>query len=241
MVVGQVRPVSVQPSGGQSHQPPTPSASAEKGGLHLRRVRRKIISHDPRRRAILGRIRLIWRHLPPAGLLLFFDVKPIFVKAYGGRRYTSARRLILARHQKTRGKFYLFVIYEQGSGRIRWASLPGKSSEHVCRFRRQVRRWYPDQQVWLALDQDRSHPCKSRLTRRVMRELKLHWISLPKASPDDNPVETIFSDVQMMILDNSNDVDVKATQKRISAHLRGRNQRRDRRIGISYLWHSHKH
>jgi transposase len=189
----------------------------------------------------LGRIRLIWRHLPPEGLLLLFDVKPIFIKAYGGRRYTSAQRLILARHQKTRGKFYLFVIYEEGSGHTRWAYLAGKSSEYICRFMRQVRRWYPDQQVWIALDQDPAHPCKSRATRRVMREIKLHWISLPKGSPDDNPVETIFSDVQMMILDNSNDPDAQVTQRRISAHLRGRNRRCDRCIHIPYLWHSHKY
>ena len=54
----------------------------------------------------------------------------------------------------------------------------------------------PDQAVWIAMDQDRAHPCKSRKTR----QLKLHWISLPKASPDDNPMETIFSEIQLMIL-----------------------------------------
>ena len=201
----------------------------------FRRVRRKVISDDPQRQAILGRIRLIWRHLPRNGVLLFFDVKPIVVKAYGGRRYSLAKELILPRRQKTRGKFYLFAIYEVDSGRIRWAYMSGKSSEYVCRFMQKVRRWYPDQQVWIALDQERSHPCKSRITRRVMRELKLHWISLPKSSPDDNPVETIFSDIQMMILDNSNDLDARATQKRISEHLRGRNRRKNRHIRIKYL------
>jgi hypothetical protein len=183
----------------------------------------------------------VWRHLPKNGVLLFFDVKPITVKAYGGRRFTSAQRLVLARYQKTRGLFYLFLIYDARSGTGHWAFLPGKSSRYVGRFMRQVRRWYPDQDVWVALDQDRAHPCKSRDTRRVMRELKLHWISLPKASPDDNPVETIFSDIQQMILDNSNDVDAHATQQRISAHLRGRNRRADRFIQISYLGDTHKH
>jgi hypothetical protein len=101
--------------------------------------------------------------------------------------------------------------------------------------------WYPQQQLWIALDQERAHPCKSRATRTVMRELKLHWISLPKGSPDDNPVETIFSDVQMMILDNSNDPDVRTTQKRISAHLRGRNRRTDRYISVKYLYNCRKH
>jgi transposase len=186
-------------------------------------------------------MRLIWRNLPRKGVLLFFDVKPVYVKAYGGRRYTSAKELVLARQQKTRGKFYLFTIYDVCSGCCRWAYLSGKSSEYVCQFMHLVRRWYPDQQVWVALDQDRAHPCKWRATRGEMRALKLHWISLPKASPDDNPVETIFSDVQLMVLDNSNDADIKATQRRISAHLRGRNRRRDRWISISYLWDSHKH
>jgi transposase len=173
-------------------------------------------------------------------VLLFFDVQVITVKAYGGRRYTSAKRLVLARQQKTRGRFYFFLLYEVNRGWTRWAFMPGKSSQEVCQFMKQVRRWYPDQEVWVALDQDRSHPCKSRQTRQTMRALKVHWISLPKGSPDDNPVETIFSDVQLMILDNSNDPDARTTQHRISAHLRGRNRRRDRHIHIPYLTDSHK-
>ena len=45
-----------------------------------------------------------------------------------------------------------------------------------------------------------------------MRELKLHWISLPKGSPEDNPAENIFSDIQQNILDTSNDVDAAMTK-----------------------------
>lgn len=189
----------------------------------------------------MSQLRWIWRHLPPQGVLLFVDIKPVFVKAYGGRRYTPAKRLVLARAQKTRGRFYLFLLYDVGSGQTRWAYLPGKSSVEVCRFMRQVRRWYPDQDVWVALDQDPAHPRKSRETRRQMRKLQFRWVSLPKGSPDDNPVETLFSDIQLMILDNSNDADVTTTQHRISAHLRNRNRRKDRRMRIAYLPDSHKH
>jgi hypothetical protein len=171
--------------------------------------------------------------------LLFFDVQPIAVKAYGGRRYTSAKRLVLGRAQKTRGRFYLFLLYDVGSGRCHWAYLLGKSSEQICVFMRQVRRWYPNQEVWVALDQDPAHPRKSHKTSQQMRKLNLHWVSLPKRSPDDNPVETLFSNIQLMILDNSNDADVATTQQRISAHLRGRNRRKDRRIHIAYLPDSH--
>jgi hypothetical protein len=105
---------------------------------------------------------------------------------------------------------------------------------------RQVRRWYPDQAVWVAaLDQDPAHPRKSRKTRQQMRKLRRHWVSLPTGSPDDNPVETLFSDIQLMILDNRNDADVAMTQKRMSAHLRGRNRRKDRQMHIAYLSGSH--
>jgi hypothetical protein len=38
-------------------------------------------------------------------VLVFFDVKVVPVKAYEGRRYTTARRLVLPRNQKTRGRF----------------------------------------------------------------------------------------------------------------------------------------
>lgn len=80
-----------------------------KNDFHFRRVQRKLLSPDPQRPAILARIPGVFRHLPTAGHLLFFDVKPVAVKSYGGRRYTSAKRLVLARNQKTCGRFYLFV------------------------------------------------------------------------------------------------------------------------------------
>lgn len=168
--------------------------------------------------------------------MLFFDIQPIAVKAYGGRRYTSAKRLVLERHQKTRGFFYLFALYDVQSGRVRWAFYPSKDSTAVCRFMRRIRGWYPTQTVWVILDQDRAHPRKARETRRAMHALQLHWISLPKASPDDNAVETLFSDIQLMILDNSNDPNPHVTQQRISRHWRKRNRRRDRFITIPYLW-----
>jgi hypothetical protein len=43
-----------------------------------------------------------------------------------------------------------------------------------------------------------------------------------------------------MILDNRNDADALATKRRISAHWRGRNRRRDRHIRIPYLGDSDK-
>lgn len=176
-------------------------------------------------------------------MLVFFDVQPITVKAYGGRRYTSARELVLARRQKTRGRFYLFLLYEVNTGRVRWQFRAGKGGADVGAFLRRVQHWYPPSRVpavWVALDQDPAHPARSGMTRRLMRALGLHWISLPKASPDDNPAEVVFSDIQLMILDNSNDPDARTTQRRISAHLRRRNRRRDRAIRIPYLRDTHK-
>ena len=179
--------------------------------------------------------------MPTGGCLIFFDIKPIAVKAYGGRRYTTAKRLTMLRNQKTCGRFYLFTSYDAVDGKAHWMFLPGKSSAYVCRFMRQLRRWYPDGNLWIALDQDRAHPCKSRTTRQLMRELHLRWISLPKGSPDDNPVENIFSDIQLLILDNSHDPDARTTQQRIATHLRGRNRRADRFIHIPYLLPKHFH
>jgi hypothetical protein len=171
--------------------------------------------------------------------MVFFDVKPVTVKAYGGRRWSS-KRLVLRKYQKTRGRFYLFALYDVKQGRVRWRDYQGKGSVYVCRFMRGVRRWYPKSEVWVVLDQDSAHPCKSHETRRVMRELHLHWISLPKASPDDNPCETLFSDIQLNVQDNSDDPDESAMQKRISHRFTRRNRRADRFIKIPYLWDSHK-
>lgn len=119
--------------------------------------------------------------------------------------------------------------------------LPGKGTNYVGQFFHHIRHWYPEVAIWVALDQDRAHPCKSRYTRQVMHDLQLHWISLPKGSPDDNPVENIFSDIQLMILDNSNDADANFTQHRISAHLRGRNRRKQRLIHVPYLYSKNSH
>ena len=198
-------------------------------------MRRKLLSNDPQRHAILSRLKGLWRHRRRGSLLAFFDVQPITVKAYGGRRYTREKELILQAKQKTRGRFYLFTLYVVNRGRVHWAYFAGKGARYVCQFVRRVRRWYPRQEVRIALDQDPAHPCKAKQTRRLMRKLGLHWTSLPKGSPDDNPVETIFSDVQQNILDNSNDPEAKTTQRRISAHLRSRNRRKDRFMRISYL------
>jgi hypothetical protein len=142
--------------------------------VHFRRAQRKLVSQDPQRPAILARLRWIFRHLPTGGHLLFFDVKPIAVKAYGGRRYPSAKRLMLARNQKTRGRFYLFVSYDAVSGKAHWMFLPGKGTPDVQQFMRRLRHWYPDAVIWVALDQDPAHLCKSRKTPQTMRDLQLH-------------------------------------------------------------------
>lgn len=185
-------------------------------------------------------MRAWWRHRPRGAILAFFDVKPITVKAYGGRRYTRAQRLVLPRHQKTRGRFYLFLLYEVNRGRVHWAFFPGKGAVYVCRFLRRVRRWYPRGPVRIALDRDPAHPIKARVTRALMRRLRLNWTSLPKRSPDDNTAETIFSDIQQNILDNSDDPEEQTTRGRISRHLRARNRRPDRFVKIGYLRNIHK-
>jgi hypothetical protein len=140
--------------------------------------------------------------------------------------------LVLPRQQKTRGRFYLFAVYEVNRERVRWAFLPSKSSLFVIGFLRQIRRWYPEQEVGVGWDQDGAPPCQSRATRPAMRERKRHGASLPKGSPADNPVATLVSAGPLRILDNSNDAEAFATKRRISAHWRGRHRRPDRHIRI---------
>ena len=189
---------------------------------------------------ILHRLRAWWRHRPRRGVLDFFDVQPITVKGYGVRRHTRAQRLVLPRNQKTRGRFYLFLFYELNRGLIHWAFFPGKGTVYVCRFLRRVRHWYPRGPVPIALDRDPAHPIKARVTRSLMRRLRLNWTSLPKRSPDDNAAETIFSDIQQNILDNSDDPDDRTTRGRISQHLRAGNRRPDQFVKIGYLRITHK-
>jgi hypothetical protein len=94
--------------------------------------------------AILARIRAIWRHLPPGGRLLFFDVKPVTVKLTGVAAH-AARRLVLGRPQKTRGRFYLFLgtIRQR---QVHRAFLAGKDRPTSTAM--SVRRWYPEGIWW---------------------------------------------------------------------------------------------
>ncbi len=151
---GQVAGVPHPTTDHQSDQPRAPPPGAEKGGYRLRHVRRKLVCTDPNRPVILYRLRTWWRHRPRRALLAFFDVQPITVKAYGGRRSTRAQRLVLAQNQKTRGRFYLFLLYEVNRGLVHGTFFPGKGAVYVCRFLRRVRRWYPGQSVRIALDRD---------------------------------------------------------------------------------------
>lgn len=240
MVFVQTQGISDPKAGDSGDQLRALASDSEKKGLKFQRVVRKFTGQDPRRVAILARIGSVFRHLPPSGLLLFFDVQPIAVKAYGGRRYSSQEKLILERGQKTRGFFYLFAAYNVTTGRVLWSFMPGKGSRYVCQFFRKVRRHFPSNSIQIVLDRDPAHPIKSKITRRLFRQLHLRWISLPKGSPDDNPVETLFSNIQLMILDNSNDRLPRDTRRRITRFFRGRNQRLDRRIRIHYLSGSNK-
>jgi transposase len=148
--------------------------------------------------------------------------------------------LVLPRQQKTRGRCSVFAVYEVNRERVRGAFLPGQRSLFVIGFLRQIRRWYPEPEVWVVWEQEGAHPCQWRATRQAMRERKRHGGSLPQGSPDDHPVETLFSDGQLMILDNSNEAEALATKRRISAHGRGRKRRRDRHIRIPYRGDSDK-
>src|SRR5262245_44973937 len=141
LVAGQTPRLPDPQAPGEGHQPRAPAEGAETRGLRLRRVRRKLLSSDPQRRAILRRLKGWWRHRHRGGLLAFVDVQPITVKACGGRRYTRVKERILPAKQKTRGRFYLFLLYLVNHGRVRWAFFPGKGADHVCRFLRRVKRW----------------------------------------------------------------------------------------------------
>jgi hypothetical protein len=99
----------------------------------------------------------LWQNRSRGTILLFFDVKPVAVKAYGGRCY-SKKRLVLARGQKTYGLFYLFVAYEYNSGRRLWGFYAGKSSLFVCHFVKKIRRRYGKRKLRLAVDRDSPHP-----------------------------------------------------------------------------------
>jgi len=68
-----------------------------------------------------------------------------------------------------------------------------------------------------------------------MRQLKTHWMSLPTGSPDDNPVETVFSLLQRDTLLGSDAPDVRELKRRISHYLWLRNRRQDRIVHLAYL------
>ena len=206
----------------------------------MRRIKRELQNPDPRRWAILARISWAIRHLPPRAVVLFLDEKgPITVKRYGGSVWTTAPQVVLPKYQKTRGRFYLYGVYELFTGRVRWRYYDHKRAEYFIAFLREIRRWYPGQYVLVILDQDTTHPQKCLASRQEMRQLKIHWLSLPKKSPDDNPIETIFSLLQRAILAASDAGDVRELKRRISRFLWRHNRCKDRFVRLAYLHDFH--
>ena len=162
------------------------------------------------------------------------------VNADGGRRCTSARRLGREKAQKTRGLFSRCAADEGHTGRRRWACYDGKSAEPVWHYMKPRHPWSPDQQVWGVRERDAPPPCQSVLTRREMRRLQLPGITRPKGSPDDHPVETSFSAIPLMVLDNRPDPAVQTTPRRISQPLRRGHRRQNRWIHLPYVHGFHK-
>ena len=129
LVAGQTPCLPDPAASGEGHQPRAPAQGAQKRGFSSASgASQTSRAHDPQRRAILRRLKGFWQHRRRGSLLAFFDVQPITVKAYGGRRYTREAQLILSAKQKTRGRFYLFALYEVNHGRVRWAFFAGKGA-----------------------------------------------------------------------------------------------------------------
>ncbi len=200
-----------------------------------------MFSEDPRRAAILARISFVIRHLPRGSVVLFMDEKgPITVKRYGGYRWTREKRVVLRTYPPTRGKYYLFAAYELFHGRVRWKFHERSRSVEFIKFMQQVRRWYPHQYILVILDADTPHPQHCVASRQEMRRLKIHWLSLPKGSPDDNPLETVFGVLQDEVLVGSAPRDVADQQRQMSRALQRRNRRKDRFVRLKGLDNFHK-
>jgi transposase len=143
--------------------------------------------------------------------------------------------LVLPKYQKTRGQFYLFAAYDLFPGRVRWIFQDHATSAEFIDFLRRIRRWYPHQYILIVLDSDTIHPQKSGDSRREMHRLKMHWLSLPKGNPDDNPTETVFSVLQREDISGSDASDTAEQKRRLSHSLQRRNRRKDRFIRLGYL------
>lgn len=165
---------------------------------------------------------------------------PITVKRYGGYRWTREKRVVLPKYQRTRGKYYLFAAYELFRGQVRWRFFERSRSIEFIKFMEQVRRWYPRQYILVILDADTPHPQHCAASRQAMRRLKMHWLSLPKGSPDDNPLEIVFGVLQDEVLVGSDPRDVAEQQRQISRALQRRNRRKDRFIHLKWIDDFHK-
>lgn len=87
---------------------------------------------------------------------------------------------------------------------------------------------------------DTQHTQHCVASRQEMRRLKIHWLSLPKGSPDDNPLETVFGVLQDEVLVGSDPRDVADQQLQISRALQRRNRRKERFVRLKWLDDFHK-
>ena len=120
---------SDSPSHPPGHQPGTLATTAQKRGIHCRHIQRKLICTDPQRSGDFGPDSGHWaasatRRPPAVFRCQTGDGQSLWRTAV----HVAQRRLVLGRPQKTRGRFYLFLVYEVTSGKVHWAFLPGKDS-----------------------------------------------------------------------------------------------------------------
>lgn len=97
-----------------------------------------------------------------------------------------------------------------------WAFRAAKASQFVSSFLHRVRRWHLEVAVSGVLAQDGSPLCKSSPTRRPPYELRVRWLRLPIASPNDPPVATFCRDRQVASLDTRTAAARRTTQPRVS-------------------------
>ena len=184
-------------------QPRAPAPGAEKRGYTLRRVRRKLFSTDPNRHLILHRLRTWW-HNRPRGAILAFSMCSRSRQGVCRRTLHTGQTLGTAAEPEDPGAVLLLFLPGQPGpcplgllsrqGGEVCLSLPAAGASVVSPAGGADR-----------LGSRSGGSIKARMTRRTMRQLRLRWTSMPKGSPDDNPAETIFSDIQQNILDNTDD------------------------------------
>ena len=141
---------------------------------------------------------------PPNSIVLSFDEKgKTPIKKFSGRKWTNEKRYRIPYAQKVKGLVDIFAAWDPHNEKIYYKFYDWKNAYILIDyFEWLLGTVFLKEQLYIILDGWSVHKSHAIKTFETLNP-RLHLIPLPTCSSWMNPIERIFSRVQVEVLDNS--------------------------------------